>query len=191
MRHAVRNSWLFAAFALAALVALGGCQNPLDPISKSDKIQGLSYVDFAPTWERWDADPQFDGLSIGMDYFNEFGDSLAFHDKSHNVVIEMWTQKNTGTTEKPFKVKDTMFFTRTIDYSNSDDDIRIPIEAYYADIPRSLFTDPLTGLELTEVKAMMVVRVFPPQEFPRPELLVAQADVTIFKPETAEDVPNL
>lgn len=187
MRHAGRGSWLFGALALLAVVAFGGCQNPFDPIGKSEKIQGLSYVDFGATWDRWDADPQYDGISIAMDYFNEFGDSLSFHDKPHDVVIEMWSQKDIGTVESPFKAKDKLIFSRTIDYSNSDDDIRIPIEAYYQAVQDANIADETTG----EAKGYMVVRVFPPLEYPRPELLVAAVDVVFFKPETAEDVPNL
>jgi len=187
MRHAVRGSWLFGALALLAVATLGGCQNPLDPIDKSDKIQGLSFIDFASTWDRWDADAQFDGVVVSLDYYNEFGDSLAFHDKSHSVVIEMWSQQDIGTLESTFLAKDRLLFSRTIEFSNSDDDIRIPIEAYEQAIRDAGIADETTG----EMKGFMVVRVFPPQEFPRPELMVAQPDITFFKPEVAEDTPNL
>ena len=31
-------------------------------------------------------------MQITMSYFNEFGDSLSFHDKPHKITIEFWSQ---------------------------------------------------------------------------------------------------
>src|SRR5512137_353909 len=97
MRFAGRRlSWVLGAFALLAVAALGGCENPFDPLDKSDEIKGLSYVDFSLTWDRWDSDPEYDGVVVGIDYYNEFNDALSFHDKPHQVVFEFYTQKVTN-----------------------------------------------------------------------------------------------
>jgi hypothetical protein len=188
MRLTGLRSLLFGALALLVVGVLPSCQNPLDPLSKTDKIEGLSYVDFSSTWDRWDADPEYDGVVVTMSYFNEFGDTLSFHDKPHSLVIEMWTQKDTGSTSgtsTSFLSKDTLFFTKTIEFSNSDDPIRIPIEAYKNLIP-STAIDATTG----GATGFMVVRVFPPQQFPRKFLEVAQPDVTFYSAPTAQDTPN-
>jgi hypothetical protein len=173
------------AVALLAMGVFAGCENPFDPLEESDKIQGLTYIDFSATWERWDSDPQGDGLVISLSYANEFGDTLSFHDKPHEVVIEFWTQKDQGAEATPpasYLVKDQLFYSKTIEYSNSDDEIRIPIEAYYQ---AYLAAAPVDD------KGFMQVRVFPPQQYPRTELLVAQPDVIFFVPEAAEDTPNI
>jgi hypothetical protein len=154
-------------------------------------------VDFSVTWERWDSDPQFDGIVITVDYFNEFGESLSFHDKPHNIVFEFWTQKDIGVTGgdgevgTSFLTKDKLIFTRSIEFSNSDDPIRIPIESYFDALQDADIRDPATGEPAVgDLTGFMVMRVFPPDESPRPELLVAQPDVLFFKPEIAEDTPN-
>jgi hypothetical protein len=183
------KSMLFGAMALLMAVAFAGCENPFDPLDKSDKIEGLTYVDFTAALERWDSDPQMDGLLVTLSYSNEFGDSLAFHDKPHKVVIEFWTQKDKNEGEEgssTYYIKDQLFFSKTIEFSNSDDDIRIPIEAYYSSIPADLFgTDGIAA-------GMVIVRVFPPQEYPRRELIVAQGGddaVTLYDPEKVQDQP--
>ena len=186
MRLFGRRVFLFGALTLVAALAVAGCQNPLDPLDKSDKIEGLSFVDFTATWDRWDSDPEFDGMVIGMDYKNEFNEGLAFHDKPHTVVIEFWTQLESGPDDALFKSKDKLLFSQSITYSNSDDDIRIPVEGYFGALSAS-------GVDMTAtegVKCFVSLRVFPPQEFPRPELDVAQPDIVVYKRPTAEDVPN-
>lgn len=193
MRLAGLRSLLFGAVALLSVGTFSGCENPLDPLNKSEKIEGLSYIDVAATWDRWDSDPLYDGLLIDMSYFNEFGDSLSFHDKPHSVVIEFWTQEDIGVGEiegSSFLAQDELIFSKTVEFSNSDDSIRIPVESYFASIPSDLFTDPLLGTPLTEVKGFLVVRVFPPLEYPRVELVIAMPDVVFFKPEVAQDTPN-
>jgi hypothetical protein len=177
------KSALFAALALLMAGVFAGCENPFDPLDKSDKIEGLTYVDFSATWERWDSDPQGDGLVVSLSYYNEFGDSLAFHDKPHKVVIEFWTQKdkNEGVEgSSSYLMKDQLFFSKTIEFSNSDDDIRIPIEAYYQALQAAAPVD-YTGF--------INVRVFPPQQYPRTELVVAYSDKVFYEPEVAEDQP--
>ena len=62
MRLTRRSFLLLGAFALLALTTLPGCENPFDPLDKSPKIQGLTFIDFSLTWDRWDSDPQFDGV---------------------------------------------------------------------------------------------------------------------------------
>lgn len=194
MRLAGLRSLLFGAVALLSVGTFAGCENPLDPLNKSEKIEGLSYFDVAATWDRWDSDPLYDGLMLDLSYFNEFGDSLSFHDKPHSVVIEFWSQHDTGADIEPagpsFLVQDELFFSKTIEFSNSDDSIRVPIESYFASIPSDLFTNVDTGLPEPEVKGFLVVRVFPPLEYPRVELVVAMPDVIFFKPELAQDTPN-
>ncbi len=186
MRLAGRRSLLLGALALLASSLFVGCDNPIDPLDKSAKIQGLSYIDFSATWDRWDSDPEYDGILLTLDYKSEFGDGLSFHDKAHDVVVEFWTQIESGPDDAILKSRETLFFSKTIRYSNSDDDIRIPIEAYFSALEGS-------GIDLADdagAKVFMVVRVFPPEEFPRTELLVGQPDVIVFKRPTAVDTPN-
>lgn len=197
MRPSGLRSLLFGAFVLLVAGALAGCENPFDPLDKSDKIQGLSYVEAGTTWEAWDSDPEADGVVIELTYKNEFGDTLDFHDKPHEVVIEFWTQKDIGsieteidgevTTSPAHLIQDELFFSKTIDYENSEDTIRIPVEAYEDSIPETAFTT--VGADADQV--FVVVRVFPPQEFPREELYIAESDVLIFKPVVAEGTQNL
>lgn len=237
--------WLrIGAVVLLVAGAIAGCENPLDPINKSDKIQGLAYVDFSSTWDRWDSDPEYDGVSITMNYFNEFGNSLSFHDKPHKIVIEFWTSRDTtkettatttgligrngfvtaklrSAVTSPFStagliIQDKLWYSKTVEYSNSADQIRIPIEAYSSLLPpcpvETTTTTPTTTTTTTtgttgttgttattttppaptscEAKGFMVLRVFPPQEFPRPELVVAQQDIIFFKPVVAQSTPN-
>lgn len=187
MRPAGLKSLVFGALALFAAGVLPGCENPLDPLDKSDKIEGLTYIEAQTTWEAWDSDPEADGVMVSLTYNNEFGDSLEFHDKSHEVVIEFWTQQEISTGETTTRLaQDELFFSKTIKFSNSEDDIRIPIEAYSDLIPLAAFDE---GGEANNV--FVIVRVFPPQEYPRTELYVAEADVVIFQPIEAEGVPNL
>jgi hypothetical protein len=193
MRLAGLKSVLFGVSALLVMGAFTGCENPFDPLGKSDKIEGLTYIDFSATWERWDSDPQGDGLVVSLTYSNEFGDSLSFNDKSHKVVIEFWTQKDLSAGTEPTPraatiVKDKLFYTKTIDFENSDDEIRIPIEAYYQALVAAF---PASDDAAPDFAGFMVVRVFPPQQYPRTELLVAQPDVVFFVPEEAENTPNL
>jgi hypothetical protein len=185
MRPAGFKSALFGVVALLMAGAFAGCENPLDPLDKSDKIQGLTYIDFSASWERWDSDPQGDGLLVTLTYSTEFGDSLSFNNKPHKVVIEFWTEKdkNDGVEgASPYQAKDQLFFSKTIEFSNSDDDIRIPIEAYY---------QALQSAAPVDYAGFMVVKVFPPEQYPRTELMVAQSGVVFFVPEESEDEPTL
>lgn len=238
--------WMrYGAIALLATGVIAGCENPLDPINKSEKIEGLSFIDVSATWDRWDSDPEYDGVSISVDYFNELGSGLSFHDKPHKVVIEFWTSKDTSKEESTTSttttstttsastsgglirlgkswtagarnaarpsftaagllIQEKLWFTKTIQFSDSDDAIRIPIEAYSRNLPpceivataaptttTTTTTEPETAAPTTcESKGFLVVRVFPPQDFPRPELVVAQSDVTFFKPVVEENAPN-
>ena len=97
--------------------------------STSDKIQGLTYFDFSATQEHWDSDPEWDGLQITMNYYNEFGDTLSFHDKPHKIQIEFWSQKS-GRLDAAGRYEDSFLTSKTVEFSNSDDFIRIPIEFY-------------------------------------------------------------
>lgn len=186
MRLATLRSLLFGALVVLAVGVFPGCENPLSPLNKSDKIQGLTYIEAQTTWTAWDTDPEADGVEIALTYLTEFGDSLKFHDKPHNVVIEFWTQKDIGTETSSYLTQDQLFFSKTVEYSNSEDDIRISVEAYSALIPAAAF-DEDSG-EANQV--FVLVRVFPPKEYPRKELYIAESDVTIFKPVVAEGTQN-
>ena len=173
---------LLGVIAVLTALSVAGCQNPIDPVDKSDKIQGLTWVEInSADLAMWDSDPGNDGLEISLSYKNEYGDELSFHDKSHNVVVELWTQKDTGTTENSFLTRDQLFYSQTIDFENSDDAIRIPYEAYISQLSAAY-----GGLTVTAT-GMLVVRVFPPEEDPRPELLVAMSDVDFYVPPTVAD----
>jgi len=172
MRLDGMRSLLFGAVAILMAGAIAGCDNPFDPLSKSDKIQGLTYFDFSATQERWDSDPESDGLAITMSYYNEFGDQLNFHDKPHKITIEFWSAATIG--EPAITVRGSFLISKTVDFSNSDDVIRIPIE-YYAGTLSLPSTEPITGY--------LLVRVFPPQEYPKRELYFIQSDVEFYTPE--------
>ena len=182
---------LFAAFTFAA------CENPFDPLDTSSEIRGLTYIDFGVTWDRWDSDPEYDGVSVTIEYFNEFGDSLAFHSKAHDIVIEFYTQTpaytitnpETDTTTPGPLTFDSLFFSYPATISNSDDVIRIPIEAYGDALVRA-------GYDLKDpdgAKAFVVVRVYPPDAYPQEELNSWQNDVPVFEPELVpvEVVPEV
>lgn len=186
MGLAGRTSALLGIFALLVVTAFAGCENPFSPLDKSSKIEGLSYIDFTLTWDRWDSDPEYDGLLISLDYKNEFGDGLSFHDKPHPIVIEFWTQVETGPEDAIYKTRGRLFFSKTVEYSNSEDDIRIPVEAYFGTLQGA-------GFDLNSdegAKGFLVLRVFPPEEYPRTELVVAQPDIVFYKRPTGDDVPN-
>lgn len=191
MRGTGYRSLVLGALALLVVGVCLGCDSPLSPISKSDRIEGLTYYSFTSTWDRWDADPQYDGILVTLSYYNEYGDSLKFHDKPHKVVIEFWTQQTVGEEDTNTYIgKDEFVFSKTIVYSNSDDDIRIPIEAYLADLKSNpTFNDAIKNR--LEVKGFMLVRVFPPDNYPRPELIpVGFGDQLFWKPELGEETPN-
>lgn len=174
MRLAGLKSLLFWAVAVVVAGAVAGCDNPFDPLEKSDKIQGLTYFDFTASQEHWDSDPDWDGLQISMNYYNEFGDTLSFHDKPHKIQIELWSQEP-GEVATEF-IRGSLIASKTVEFANSDDFIRIPID-YYA-----------TGLPLdskVSIQGYLLIRVYPPLEYPRKELIFLQADVELFTPETA------
>jgi len=177
MRLAGLRSLLFLIFTVAIAGAVAGCDNPFDPLKSSDKIQGLTYFDFAATQEHWDSDPEWDGLQITINYYNEFGDALSFHDKSHKVQIDIYTESVTGTA--PNQVTTRSFLTsKTVNFSNSDDFIRIPIEYYGGLLEIANPPESITGC--------LQVRIFPPQESPQRELVApVVCGVELY---TAEDV---
>jgi len=173
MRLAGLRSLLFLVFSVAIVGTFSGCDNPFDPLKSSDKIQGLTFFDFSATQERWDSDPEWDGLQITMSYYNEFGDSLDFHDKPHKIQIDFYTEVVTD--PGPPEVTTWIFRTsKTVEFSNSDDFIRIPIEFYGG----------LIGIDsstLADIKGCLQLRVFPPQEYPKKELVSPVAcDVTFY-----------
>ena len=186
---------LALAGILVAAVTFSACENPFDPIDKSDEIRGLSFVGFSLTWDKWDSDPESDGVIVTVDYSNEFGDGLNFHDKPHQVVIEFYEQifVDVETDDNGNPVPNTgrptfgsLIFSFPIEHDHSDDDIRIPIEAYQGDLQRS-------GFDLNESAIVFVtVRVFPPWDIPQDELVAFQADQEVFVPEpTAADPEGL
>lgn len=178
MRLVGVRSMLNWAVALFAAASFAGCDNPFDPLNTSDKIQGLAYFDFSASQEHWDSDPEWDGLAITMAYYNEFGDSLSFHDKSHKVRVELWTEVE-GEDSAPTSLG-TLLTSKTVDYSNSDDVIRIPIEFYGG------------TLELPSTEAIsgcLLIRIYPPEEYPRKELYYITCGVELYTPEEAVIAP--
>ncbi len=183
---------------LAGLILLSffmfACENPFDPLKESADIKGLSYIDWSGTWDRWDSDPEYDGFSITMEYYNQYGDSLEFKDKAHQLKVEFWAQKEINmeidpNTNEPVPgtgeiVRDRLIFTFETTFSNSDDDIRIPKE---------LYTDILlaNGYKIEEVdtSVFIIVRVFPPKAQPQQELEVGYPDQLVYKP-TTDVTPN-
>ena len=161
MRLAGLRSLLFFVVAAAVAGAVAGCDNPFDPLQSSSKIEGLTYFDFAANQEHWDSDPEWDGLQIDMNYYNEFGETLSFHDKSHKVKIDIYSEKSDDST--PPVVTRSFLTSKTVEFSNSDDSIRIPIEFYgglleYADPPE-------------DITGCLQVRIYPPQGSPQKELV--------------------
>jgi hypothetical protein len=189
MRLTKSTSVLLGALVLLLVTAFAGCENPFDPVNKSDKIEGLSYIDFTLTWDRWDSDPEYDGSGLVIDYYNEFGDSLSFHDKSHEVAVEFWSQKDVSLDPAdPTKIGqsyDQKFYTATFEHSNSDDTIRIPRESY-----EGLMRATSTFSETEDYKAYVVVRVRPPQSSPKPELVASYLNLIIWKPVEAPPPPT-
>lgn len=177
---------LALAVILVAAVTFPACENPFDPIDKTDEIRGLSFIDFSLTWDKWDSDPESDGVIVTIDYSNEFGDGLNFHDKPHQVVIEFYEQLLVGAeiddngnpvpnTGRPTFGR--LIFSFPIEHDHSDDDIRIPIEAYEGRLRDAGFADDESAV------AFVVVRVFPPKAVPQEELVAFLADQEIFVPE--------
>lgn len=190
----LRSSAFFLLLALL-LVAMGltACTNPFDPLSTSDSIRGLSYIDFSLIWDRWDSDPEGDGVSVTVEYFNEFGDSLEFHDKSHKVVIEFWTEKIVGGVTDPETdvttggrpSNDVLIFSYPVEHDFSDDDIRVPIEAYAGVLAANYEQYPEEAVSL-----FVMVRVYPPQQDPRPELVAYYPAMIVYEPEPAVTEPG-
>jgi hypothetical protein len=195
MRGVLGRRLFFLLTALFLTLSFPACENPFDPLDTSSEIRGLSYVDFSLTWDRWDSDPEGDGVIVSIEYFNEFGDSLSFNDKPHRVVIEFYSQRNVGGTvpEEGGEATggrctfDSLFFSYPVVHTNSDDDIRIPIEAYQGAMAGAGFDfdNPEEGYQ-----AFVNLRVFPPQQVPRPELIVFYCDQTIFEPEETAATPE-
>ena len=165
---------LFLAFAVLLTGAIAGCDNPFDPLNATDKIEGLSHFDFSAGQEHWDSDPEWDGLQIELTYYNEFHKPLDFHDKPHKVVIEIYTEQAGSTTSAPSRLG-SLLTSKTVEFANSDDFIRIPIEYYggYLSLPSTV-----------SKKGCLVIRVFPPEEYPQKELYYPSCGIEIFKPET-------
>ncbi len=173
MRLAGLRSLLFWVAMVLMAGAGAGCDNPFDPLKTSDKIQGLAYFDFSADQKHWDSDPEFDGLEISLNYYNEFGEGLNFHDKPHKVTIEFYLEKAGPTPTDPV-TRGGLLTSKTVEFSNSDDFIRIPIEYYSSAL--SLGTEAISGF--------LLVRLFPPQEFPQKELVYVQGEVPFYTPET-------
>lgn len=175
MRLAGLKSLLFLVFAVAIAGTVAGCDNPLDPLKSSDKIEGLTYFDFSATQEHWDTDPDWDGLQITMNYYNEFSDTLSFHDKPHKIQIDIYSEVSDEVAAKA--VTRSFIISKTVDFENSDDFIRIPIEYYGGFLGIADSPDP--------VKGCLQIRIFPPQEYPQRELVAPlQCEVNLFTPET-------
>lgn len=175
MRLAGLRSLLFWTVVITVGGTLAGCDNPFDPLKTTDKIQGLTYFDFSATQEHWDSDPEWDGLQISMSYFNEFGDQLNFHDKPHQLTIELYLEAEGATATDPVKLG-SLLVSKDIEFSNSDDIINVPIEFYGG---------ALSLPSTTKILGCVLVRVFPPQESPKRELFFFTCGVELYTPEDA------
>lgn len=175
MRLAGLRSLLFWTVAILAGGVLAGCDNPFDPLKTTDKIQGLTFFDFTAAQAHWDSDPEWDGLQISMSYFNEFGDQLNFHDKPHQLTIELYSEVAGDATGDPV-TRGGLLASFDLEYSNSDDLINVPIEFYGGSL----------SLPSTEaVTGCVLIRVFPPQQSPQRELFFFTCGVELFTPEDA------
>ena len=175
MRPAGLKMVLFLAIAVFMVGTFPGCDNPFDPLNTSDKIQGLAYFDFSAVQEHWDSDPEWDGLQISLIYYNQFQTQLSFHDKSHKVDVELWSEVDGPTTTAP-KVRGHLLASKTVDFSNSDDFIRIPIEYYAGSL----------ALPSTEIiNGFVLVRIHPPQQSPQESMEFMIGAVELYKPEDA------
>ena len=141
--------------------------------TQSDKIQGLTYFDFAATQEHWDSDPEWDGLQITMSYYNEFGDPLSFHDKSHKITIEIYSEVEGATPPDPCRVAPSSP-RRPSNYSNSDDLINIPIE-YYGGSLALPSTEAITGCLSCAFSRR--------RRYPQKELYYSTCGVELYTPE--------
>lgn len=193
MKRTARNRFLAMLTAVLVLLTMAGCDNPFNPLEESAEIKGLTYFDWAGTWERWDSDPDYDGFLVTLEYFNEFGDGLEFRDKPHTVRVEFYQQITVGgdvdeVTGEPIEGSGTpsfgsLLFTHETTFENTDDDIRIPVELYRANIAGAL------DEEGTEANVYIIVRLFPPKEKPQRELVLGYPDQIVFKEETTP-TPN-
>lgn len=193
-RKTIKRCWPLILSLILLMPMLISCDNPFDPLDKTDEIKGLTFIDWTGNWERWDSDPEYDGFVIIMEYFNEFGDSLEIKDKAHEIKIEFYTQKEinqeideeTGDAKEGtgVNVPDRLIFEHTTIFSNTDDSIRIPKE---------LYIDALRGagfdLDDDEVLVYVLVHVFPPKAIPQQELIAGYPDQIVHKPEVGP-TPN-
>jgi hypothetical protein len=185
--HRIIRIWLAGLLAAFSIAFLSSCGNPFDPLSPSGEIKGLTYIDFSQSWSQWNSTPEYDGLLLTIDYFNEFGDGLEFKDKSHAVQVEFYTQRLVNPQKDPLTGKplpdtgtptfDQQFFVGRFTHKNSDDDIRIPKEMYVGALAGAGF-----DLSADVGGVYIIVRVFPPQGKPLSELLVGYPDQLVFKP---------
>jgi hypothetical protein len=184
----IRKNAYFLMAILLLTISFTACTNPFDPLDTSESIRGLTYIDFSLTWDRWDSDPDGDGVAIEIEYFNSFNDSLDFHDKPTRVVVEFWTQKVAGGVENPetgeitggVPTNDQLIFSFPVVVDLSDAVIRVPIEAYDQALAANYELFPEETVSL-----FVIVRVFPPQADPKPELIAYYGDMTVYEPPAA------
>jgi hypothetical protein len=147
-------------------------------------IQGLSRVDFSFVWDTWDSDPEGDGVTVNIQYFDKFNGSISFHDKPIDVVIEFWTQKITEGTLEPTKDELILSFPVVVDFSDAV--IRVPIDTYEEVLAANFPTFPEESVPL-----WVVVRVFPPQADPMPELAAFYSNSVVYEPPPVGPLPPL
>ncbi len=182
---------------LIIMFSFTACENPFDPLDKADEIRGLSYIDYSLVWDRWDSDPGADGVIVTVEFFNEFNDSLSFHDKPTRVVVEFWSQSTAGGVENPdtgeiqggVPTNEDLLFSWPVEIDFSDDEIRIPREAYEPALSAAGLlretseTDETGALVAPEpVSLFVLVRVFPPKAIPQAELVAFYGDQVVWEP---------
>ena len=193
----MRTSGFVRCFLAALLLAITGaaCENPFDPLDTADEIRGLSYIDFSLVWDRWDSDPEYDGVIVSVEFFNTFNDSLSFQDKPTRVVVEFWTQGTAGGVENEqgeieggTPTNGELLFSWPVEISYADDEIRIPKEAYEPAlrdeglIRSSPVDEEGNVVDQEAVSLFVIVRVFPPKALPKTELVAFYPDQLVWEP---------
>jgi hypothetical protein len=176
----VRSVFAIAVMAFA-LLFLAACDNPFDPLHQSSRIDGLSYIDWSGSWDRWDSDPEYDGYVITMEYFNKYGDNLEFRDKSHDIKIEFYSQ--TASTDGDITVG-SLIFSQTVRFSNTNNDIYIAKELYAAALSAAGY-----DLETEPAEVFVLIHVYPPDAYPQAELKAGYSSQIVYQPDTGDE-PN-
>jgi len=168
---------LFGVFALLAVTIACRVREPFDPLSKSGKIVGLSYIDFSITWDRWDPTPNTTASSWSSPT------TTSSATPSSSTTSHTTSRSSSGPRRKcPLRKTrevlhsyDRLAYSRTLEIVNSDDTVRIPIEDYRDKLAAA-------GLDLSaNVPVFAIVRLTPPEE-PGRVIVIGYPDMEVFRP---------